>query len=92
MVQDPNVIIRLGIHEWDGIKWFNREAAELLADDMAAMLFLSAARPVKQVECMKKTVDSVEKYCRFDAEFSAAIHRSGYQVDRYLKLFAGTLK
>ena len=92
MVQDPNVIIRLGIHEWDGIKWFNREAAELLADDMAAMLFLSAARPVKQVECMKKTVDSVEKYCRFDAEFSAAIHRSGYQVDLYLKLFAGTLK
>ena len=92
MAQDPNVIIRLGIHEWDGIKWFYREAAELLADDMAAMLFLSAARPVTQAECIKKTAVAVEKYCRFDAEFSAAIHKSGYQVDRYLKLFAGTLK
>lgn len=92
MAQDPNVIIRLGIHEWDGIKWFNREAAELLADDMAAMLFLSAARPVAQAECIKKTAVAVEKYCRFDAEFSAAIHKSGYQVDRYLKIFAGTLK
>ena len=92
MTQDPNVITRIGIHEWDGIKWFNRESAELLADDMAAMLFLSAARPVKQADCIKKTVLSVEKFCRFDAEFSAAIHRSGYQVDRYIKLFAGTLK
>ena len=92
MAQDPNVIIRLGIHEWDGIKWFYREAAELLADDMAAMLFLSAARPVTQAECIRKTAVAVEKYCRFDAEFSAAIHKSGYQVDRYLKLFAGTLK
>ena len=92
MAQDPNVIIRLDIHEWDGIKWFYREAAEVLADDMAAMLFLSAARPVTQAECIKKTAVAVEKYCRFDAEFSAAIHKSGYQVDRYLKLFAGTLK
>lgn len=92
MAQDPNIIIRIGIHEWDGIKWFNREAAELLADDMAAMLFLSAARPVKQAECVKKTSASVEKYCRIDEEFSAAIHKSGYQVDRYLKIFAGTLK
>ena len=92
MVQDPNVIIRIGIHEWDGIYWFNREAAELISDDMATMLFLSAARPVTQAECIKKTSASVEKYCRFHAEFFAAIHRSGYQVDRYLKLFAGTLK
>ena len=92
MAQDPNVIIRLGIHDWDGIKWFNREAAELIADDMAAMLFLSAARPVTHAECMRETVVAIEKYCRFDAEFSAAIHKSGYQVDRYLKLFAGTLK
>ena len=92
MAQDPNVIIRLDIHEWDGIKWFYREAAEVLADDMAAMLFLSAARPVTQAECIKKTAVAVEKYCRFNAEFSAAIHKSGYQVDRYLKLFAGTLK
>ena len=92
MAQDPNVIIRIHIHEWDGIKWFNREAAELLADDMAAMLFLFAAQSATQAECIRKTADSVEKYCRFDAEFSAAIHKSGYQVDRYLKLFAGTLK
>ena len=92
MAQDPNVIIRIGIHEWDGIYWFNREAAELISDDMATMLFLSAARPVTQAECIKKTFASVEKYCRFHAEFFAAIHRSGYQVDRYLKLFAGTLK
>ncbi|EPF47059.1 hypothetical protein HMPREF1222_00876 [Treponema vincentii F0403] len=92
LTQDPNVIARLGIHEWDGTYWFNREAAELISDDMAAMLFLSAARPVTPAECIKKTTASVEKYCRFDAEFSSAIHRSGYQVDRYLKLFAGTLK
>lgn len=92
MTQDPHVIARIGIHEWDGINWFNREAAELISDDMAGMLFISAAHPVKQADCLKKTIASVEKYCKFNTEFSAAIHRSGYQVDRYLKIFAGTLK
>lgn len=92
LTQDSTVIARLGIHEWDGIKWFNREAAELLSDDMAEMLFISAARPVKAGKYLAATVTSAEKYCRFNAEFCAAIHRSGYQVDRYLKLFAGTLK
>ena len=90
--QDPSVITRLGIHEWDGVKWFNREAAELMSDDVAGMLFLSAARPAASDKCLARTAASAEKYCRIDTEFCAAIHRSGYQVDRYLKLFAGTLK
>ena len=90
--QDTSVITRLGIHEWDSVKWFNREAAELMSDEVAGMLFLSAARPTAPDKCLARTAASAEKYCRIDAEFCAAIHRSGYQVDRYLKLFAGTLK
>ena len=92
LTRDAGVIARIGIHEWEGIQWFNKEAAELLADDMAELLFIAAARPVKRAEYIKRTIAAAEKYRRFDAEFSAAIHRSGYQVDRYLKIFAGTLK
>ena len=92
LTTDTGVIARIHIHEWDNILWFHRETAEVLADDMAGLLFIAEARPVKQQERMKRIIDSAMKYCRIDAEFSAAIHKSGYQVDRYLKLFAGTLK
>ncbi len=92
LTRDVGVINRLGIHEWDGIQWFNKEAAELLTDDMVGLLFIAAARPVRHVDYVKRTMASAEKYCQFGAEFSAAVHRSGYQLDRYLKIFAGTLK
>lgn len=90
LTQDAAAAQRLKIHEWDGIRWFNREAGQKLSDDMAAMLFLSAAKQSTRGAYLQKTLASAEKYCCFNAEFTAAIYRSGYQVDRYLKLFAGT--
>ena len=92
MSVDTGIIARIGIHEWDHIYWFNKEAAELLADDTAQMLFLAAARTVKRADRIKKTAASAIKYRNIATEFSAAIYKSGYQVDRYLKLFAGSLK
>ena len=91
MSANKGVITRIGIHEWDGIYWFNCESAELLTGDITEMAFIAQARTVKQADCAKKTAAAAVKYGKIADEFLEAIHKSGYQVDRFLKVFAGTL-
>jgi len=74
---------RLGINEWDGVQWFNREAGEQFAADMAELLYLYGA---KTKAGMKPA--SAEKYAALLQALHTNIEDSGYRVDSFISLFA----
>ncbi len=93
LTADPVFKQQTELHEWDGVTWFSKEAAERFAEYAAVLLFILKAKPVQKRIDTKTVQNAAEKdvvrYAALLSEISGLITKSGYRLDTFEKLFIG---
>ena len=70
---DERISRRIGVHQWDGVEWFNKEAAEAIADKTLLIAFIRDSG-----DTIKETLVDLAKAQKL---IHAAYDASGYKAE-----------